>query len=146
MSTSQVKFFRAYFAVDEAAKTYSPIAKHGEIVIPGTFLYSRLDPEKSSDKQKVQSLWLGIESFGFSRMAEISTISANDLQRMINRIAHYLVENKFVPDLGKGFEHAQEEAEHSMKLADRELGTIMLVDRKMEDFGVSENFKTLPKK
>lgn len=142
----QIKFFRVIYTAEETPEKHDPPASTRELAVPGTFLYSKLDPATGGDTEKVRSLWFGTESCGFARLVEVSMVTANEFQRMINRIAHYLVENNMAPDLGTGFELAQEEADHTRKLADREPGTLMVIDRQMNDWGVSETFKTVPRK
>ncbi len=142
----QIKFFRVIFTNEETPEKHNPPATARELAVPGTFLYSKLDPETAGDTEKVRSVWFGTDSEGFARLVEIAMVSANEFQRMINRLAHYLVEHNYAPDLGTGFELAQEEADHTRKLADRELGTVMVIDRQMNKWGVSEAFKTVPRK
>ncbi len=138
----QIKFFRI---IDSDNPDIESTAKDKELAIPGTFLYSKLDPDQSGDTEKVRSLWFGTETEGFGRMAEVSIVTANEFQRMINRLAHYLVEHNYAADLGTAFELAQDEADHTRKLADRDVGTVMVIDRQMNKFGVSEAFKTVPR-
>lgn len=140
-----MKFLRIRYSVDETPDKFNPPALDKEWAIPGTFIFSLLDPKNPHHQNILVNAWLGTETFGFARLAEVAEITPNEYQRVINRLAHYLAENGLARDLEDGFGKASDEAEHTAKLANREIDTVMMVDRVMTPHGVSETFKTVPR-
>ena len=140
-----IKFLQVIFTRDDAPEQYEKPAKNGETAIPAAFLLTKLDPLDSASADKVHNYWLGTESGGFAKMVEVRMISPNEYQRVINRVAHLMVEHGVVADLGIAFERAQDEVEHTQKLAERTVGTLLVIERTMTPHGVSETFKTVPR-
>lgn len=140
-----LRFLRAIFSPEEPPEKFNPAANEHEWLVPGTCIFAMLDPTNPKHKNKLINAWLGTENFGFARMAEVVDITANEYQRIINRLAHYLAENGLARDIDHGFEKATDEVEHTAKLANRDPGSVLIVERAMTPHGVSETFKTVPR-
>lgn len=141
-----MKLFRSMFMEDGTMGRYLPHAEEWELCVPGTCIYRHLDPEDPSTHNQVYSAFLSTETFGFAEWVQVEEITANDYQRLINRLAHHLHENGFVRSLEMGFDIADMELNHGKILANnRPTGTLMAVERRMSKDGVVENFKIIPK-
>ena len=139
-----MKFLRIIFSDQNGPEQFSVPAKEKEWAIPATCIFSQFTPDTPRAADHLVSAWLGSETFGFSRLAEVAEITPKEFQIVINRLAHFLVEQNLARDLDEAFAKATEEADHTAKLANRDVGSILMVDRVMTKHGVSETFKTVP--
>lgn len=139
------KFLRVIFTRDEQPEKYTPAATAREWAVPASFRQGQIDPSDPDAAKDVHNLWLGVESFGHARLVEVAMISENEYQRTMNRIAHFILEQKITADLSAAFDRAQDEMEHTAKLADRELGTVLAIERVLTKHGVSETFQVVPR-
>lgn len=143
--TYNIKFLRALFTREDQPDQYQTPATAKECVVPATFLLTKLDPADPASAAQVHSFWFGTVSGGHARLAEVTMITANEYQRIINRIAHVMVECGAARDLPAAFDLAQFEVEHTQKLADRDVGTVLVIERVMTKHGISDTFKTVPR-
>ncbi len=140
-----MKFLRIYTPSEEKRPPLSPEAKAMEWAVPATCIFSKVDLDSPSAQEKIFNGWMGTESFGYARYVEVSEIQQREFQQAINRLAHHLVEIGLCKDLDEAFAVANDEADHAGKLANREEGTVLAVERKITDYGMTETFMTVPK-
>jgi Family of unknown function (DUF6505) len=120
-------------------------AEDGEWAISGAFLFSEMSPEALTGQHlsAFRGGFLGVPSFGWSTLAQIVEVSAEDRAAAIDLLAHRFVEQLGAPDHQTARRAATEEIDFAISLCDQPAGTLIAVDRRHEDGAVREAFRTL---
>lgn len=127
------------------AFVFSRAAEPGEWAIPGTFLFWErpVDTLIGKERTAFRSGLLGISSFGWSTLATIVEISAEEREAAIAMLAARLLAECGAPDEKAAREAAEAEIAYAMELAEPALGTLVAVHRGMEQGEIVERFRTL---
>ncbi len=120
-------------------------AEPGEWAIPGTFVFATLDAAALSGKPRVafRSGWLGIDSLGWSTLAEVVEATEEERAAAAALLARRLVEQFGAPDIAIASAAAQEEIAFAESLGDHPEGTVIALSRKHENGDIRESFRTL---
>jgi hypothetical protein len=120
-------------------------AEPGEWAVSGAFVFWNRDPATLGQKQRValRSGFLGIDSLGWSTLAIVTEATDVDKQAMIERLAGQLLEKFGAPDLDAARIAAEEEVAFAASLCDHVSGTLLAVQRSVENGEIRERFRTL---
>jgi hypothetical protein len=120
-------------------------AEPGEWAVSGAFVFWNRDPATLGSKQRValRSGLLGIDSFGWSTLAVVTEASEADRQTMIGRLAEQLSAKFGAPDHAAARLAAEEEVAFAASLCDHASGTLLAVQRSVENGEIRERFRTL---
>jgi hypothetical protein len=120
-------------------------AEPGEWAVSGAFVFWNRDPAALGQKQRValRSGFLGIDSLGWSTLAVVTEAADADRQAMVERLAAHLLEKYGAPDLAAARDAAEEEVAFAAALCDHASGTLLAVQRNVENGEIRERFRTL---
>jgi hypothetical protein len=124
---------------------FAPAAEPGEWAVSGSFVFWNADPARLEGKSRAafRSGFLGIESLGWSTLAQIVEASDQDRADMVELLARRLVERFGAPDLKVAAVAAEEEVVFVQSLATQDKDTLVAVHRSYEGDEIRESFRTL---
>jgi hypothetical protein len=140
-----VKLLKTIRADTSDTFVFDTPAEPGEWAISGAWLFANLDPATLSGKPSAafRSGFLGINSFGWSTLAQIVEVSEEQRSMAVERLAARLVEHCGAPDLATARPAAQEEIAFAASLCDHPPGMLIAVSRRYENETIRESFRTL---
>lgn len=120
-------------------------AEPGEWAVAGGFMFWDCAPAELSGKERAafRSGILGIDSFGWSTLAVVAEATDAERDAAIERLAARLVDILGAPDLESARAAAAEEIAYAGELAVHPVNTLVAVERRAEEEGVTERFRTL---
>jgi hypothetical protein len=120
-------------------------AEPGEWAVSGAFVFWNRDMATLGQKQRValRSGFLGIDSLGWSTLAIVTEATEADRRAMVERLAGQLLEKFGAPDLAAARLAAEEEVAFAASLCDHASGTLLAVQRSVENGEIRERFRTL---
>lgn len=120
-------------------------AEAGEWAVSGAFLFSELDLAKLNgpDLAAFRGGFLGVPSLGWSTLAQIVEVTAEDRAIAIDLLARCFVERLDAPDHRAALQAATEEIDFAMSLSEHPAGTLVAVARGDENGAIRETFRTL---
>jgi hypothetical protein len=120
-------------------------AEPGEWAVSGAFVFWNRDPATLGQKQRValRSGFLGVDSLGWSTLAVVTEATEADRQAMVERLAGQLLDKFGAPDVAAGRGAAEEEVAFAASLCDHASGTLLAVQRSVENGEIRERFRTL---
>jgi hypothetical protein len=120
-------------------------AAPGEWAVPGSFVFTNQDPDKLEGKARVafRSGFLGVDSFGWSTLAQIVEATADDRAAAIDLLAQRLMAKFGAPDRATAAAAAAEEIDFAASLCDHAKTTIIAMHRAHADGAIRETFRTL---
>jgi hypothetical protein len=120
-------------------------AEPGEWAVSGVFVFWNRDTAALSQKQRVtlRSGFLGIDSLGWSTLAIVTEATDADRQAMVERLAGQLLDKFGAPDVDAARGAAEEEVAFAASLCDHASGTLLAVQRSVENGEIRERFRTL---
>jgi hypothetical protein len=120
-------------------------AEAGEWAVSGVFLFANLDPVTLTGKPKAafRGGFLGVSSFGWSTLAQIVEVAAEERASAVAQLATRLVEHCGAPDLATATPAAEEEIEFAASLCNHPAGMLIAVSRRHENETIRESFRTL---
>jgi len=140
-----VRFLRALRLDDSDDAVYPRAAKAGEWVVPGTFVYTfgERDPAQldTGERAAFRHGFLGLDSFGWSTLAVVVDMPADDRRRVLERLARHFVEQYGAPDLEAAMVEARNEVEFCESLCTPDVNTVLSLQRDIEDGEVREAFR-----
>jgi hypothetical protein len=120
-------------------------AEPGEWAVSGAFAFWHRDPAMLEGKARVafRSGFLGVESLGWSTLAQIVEASDADRANLVAMLAQQLLRNFGAPDLPSAAAAAEEEVAFAGSLCSQPQDTLIAVHRSYNDGEVRESFRTL---
>jgi hypothetical protein len=124
---------------------FDKAAAPGEWAVSGAFMFANLDPATFSGKARAafRGGFLGIESFGWSTLAQIVEASSEQHSAAVELLAARLIERCGAPDLVTARHAAEEEIAFAASLCDHAAGMLIAVSRRGENAETRESFRTL---
>ena len=124
---------------------FDKAAQPGEWAISGALMFANLDPAALTAKARVafRGGFLGIDSFGWSTLAQIVEASAEQRAAAVEQLAANLVTHCGAPDLLTARPAAEEEIAFAASLCDHPPGMLIAVSRRYENEATCESFRTL---
>lgn len=120
-------------------------AEPGEWAVSGAFAFWGGDPSTLEGKARsaFRGGFLGVESLGWSTLAQIVEASEADRANLVEALATQLVERFGAPDMQTAAVAAEEEVAFAESLCSQPQDTLIAVHRTYEDGNVREAFRTL---
>ncbi len=127
------------------AFVFAAAAEPGEWAVPGAFVFWQSDPEKLTGKARAafRSGLLGIDSLGWSTLAQIVEASEAQQAEAVALLARRLIERFGAPDETAARAAAEEEIAFAASLCNHPPNTLVAVHRTYADGGIRESFRTL---
>ena len=120
-------------------------ADPGEWAVSGAFMFAHADPDALESKSRAafRGGFLGVNSLGWSTLAQIVEASEADRDALVETLARQLYERLGAPDLAAARAAAQEEVAFATSLCDHPGDTLIAVHRTFEDGAIREAFRSL---
>jgi hypothetical protein len=120
-------------------------AEPGEWTVSGAFVFWNRDPATLGQKQRValRSGFLGIDSLGWSTLAIVTEATEAERETMIGRLMEQLLAKFGAPGGAAARLAAEEEVAFAASLCDHASGTLLAVQRSVENGEIRERFRTL---
>jgi hypothetical protein len=124
---------------------FEKAAEAGEWAVSGAFLFANLDPVTLTGRPKAafRGGFLGVSSFGWSTLAQIVEVAAEERATAVAQLATRLIEHCGAPDLATATTAAAEEIEFAASLCNHPAGMLIAVSRRYENETIRESFRTL---
>ena len=123
-------------------------SEEGEWAISGAFEFSNDIKEnlKGKRKQSFSNGFLGLDSFGRSTFVSISSIDEPEKIIIVKKLAELFVQSYGAPDIIKASSVAEEEVNFMIDVcSEHDLGSLLTVFRTLENDGIHEKFRHIPK-
>lgn len=120
-------------------------ATPGEWAVSGAFRFCDQDPAQLSGKARAafRSGFLGVQSWGWSTLAQIVPATEADCQVLIELLARQLLDRFGAPDLAIARTAAEEEVTFAQSLCAHPVSSLIAVHRSAGDGEVHEVFRKL---
>ena len=120
-------------------------AEPGDWAVSGAFRFCDRDPAKLSgkDRSAFRSGFLGVQSWGWSTLAQIVPATEDDRRTLVELLARQLVERFGAPDLEAARLAAEEEVAFAQSLCTHPISVLIAVHRSAGDGEVRESFRRL---
>jgi Family of unknown function (DUF6505) len=120
-------------------------AEPGDWAVSGAFRFCDRDPAKLSGKERsaFRSGFLGVQSWGWSTLAQIVHATEDDRRAVVEQLASRLVERFGAPDLASARFAAEEEVAFAQSLCAYPISALIAVHRSASDGEVRESFRRL---
>ena len=120
-------------------------AEPGDWAVSGVFRFCDRDPAELSgkDRSAFRSGFLGVQSWGWSTLAQIVHATEDDRRTVVELLARQLVERLGAPDLATALLAAEEEVAFAQSLCAHPISTLIAVHRSASDGDVRESFRRL---
>ena len=117
----------------------------GEWAVSGAFRFCDQDPAKLGGKARAafRSGFLGVQSWGWSTLAQIVPATEDDCQALIEILARQLVDRFGAPDIAIARTAAEEEVTFAQSLCTHPISSLIAVHRSARDGEVHEAFRRL---
>jgi hypothetical protein len=120
-------------------------AEPGEWAVSGTFMFAGADAKSLEGKARsaFRAGFLGVESFGWSTLAQIVEASEQERAALVNALAQKLIAYLGAPDVASARAAAEEEVAFVESLCHHPHDMLIAVHRSVEDGDIREAFRTL---
>ncbi|WP_128970723.1 DUF6505 family protein [Bradyrhizobium tropiciagri] len=120
-------------------------AEPGDWAVSGAFRFCDQDPAKLSgkDRSAFRSGFLGVQSWGWSTLAQIVPATEDERRALVELLAKQLVQRFGAPDLATAHLAAEEEVAFVQSLCTHPVSTLIAVHRSAGDGEVRESFRRL---
>lgn len=117
----------------------------GEWAVSGAFRFCDQDPAKLSGKARAafRSGFLGVQSWGWSTLAQVVPATEDDCRVLIELLARQLVDRFGAPDMAIARTAAEEEVTFAQSLCSHPVSSLIAVHRSTDDGDVHESFRKL---
>ena len=124
---------------------FDPAAEPGEWAVSGSFIFWDADPETLGPKQRaaLRAGFLGLSSFGWSTLCTVTPVNAEERAAIVEDLAARLMQAFGAPSMDEARAAAEEEIAFAEGLCDHPEGTVLAVQRRIEDGEIRERFRTL---
>ena len=120
----------------------------GEWAISGAFEFSE-DTNASLSSKRRQAFsngFLGLATYGRATLVSVSQLTLNDKDTLVSNLSEFFVDKYGAPNIKAAKPVAEEEIDFMINLCtEHEIGTLLTVNRTMENDGIHEKFRHLPK-
>ncbi|MHC2335398.1 DUF6505 family protein [Bradyrhizobium sp. USDA 4454] len=120
-------------------------AEPGDWAVSGAFRFCDQDPAKLGGKARsaFRSGFLGVQSWGWSTLAQIVPASEDDRLALVELLAKQLVEQFAAPDAATAHLAAEDEVAFAQSLCTHPVSTLIAVHRSVNDSELRESFRRL---
>jgi Family of unknown function (DUF6505) len=140
-----VKLLRTIRLDPSDAFVFEQAAEPGEWAVTGAFVFSHDDLAKLEGKARAafRAGFLGVQSLGWSTLAQIVEASDDDRFAAVDTLAKQLVTHFGAPTIGDAVAAAEEEFEFAASLCNHPHDTLVAMHRSFDDGEIRERFRTL---
>jgi hypothetical protein len=140
-----VKLLRTIRLDPSDAFVFEQAAEPGEWAVSGAFVFWHGNPQMLEGKQRAafRGGMLGIDTLGWSTLAQIVEASDREQEEAVNLLARRLMERFGAPDRAAARAAAEEEIAFAASLCNHPLDTLVAVHRSYADGAIRESFRTL---
>jgi len=120
-------------------------AEPGEWAVSGAFRFWDCDSAKLESKARAafRGGFLGVQSWGWSTLAQIVPATEDDCRSLVDLLARQLVDRFGAPDMATAMTAAEEEVAFSQSLCTHPVSSLIAVHRASSDGEVRESFRRL---
>lgn len=120
-------------------------AEPGEWAVSGAFRFWNRGGGKLEGKERAafRGGFLGVQSWGWSTLAQIVPATEEDYRSLVNLLARQLVDRFGAPDMATAKTAAEEEVAFSQSLCSHPISSLIAVHRTANDGEVREAFRRL---
>jgi hypothetical protein len=120
-------------------------AEPGEWAVPGAFAFATMDVASLEGKKRAafRSGFLGIDTLGWSTLAQVVEASEDDRAAAVALLAHRLVERFGAPGLDAAKAAAEEEIAFAASISNHPKGMLVALARRHDAGDIRETFRTL---
>ncbi len=124
---------------------FTHAAEPGEWAVTGSFLFLDADPAALQGKERAafRAGFAGVASLGFSTLVVVSEATQDERDAAVEALAAGIHERLGAPDRDAARAAAREEIDFAASLCDHPVGTLIALQRTLEDGQVRERFRTL---
>jgi hypothetical protein len=124
---------------------FSPAAEAGEWAVSGSFLFFDADAERLSPKERaaLRAGFLGVTSFGWSTLVVVTPVTEEERVGAVESLARFIHDKLGAPTMDDARAAAEEEIAFAASICDHPEGTVLAVQRSVEDGEIRERFRTL---
>lgn len=124
---------------------FARAAEPGEWAVSGAFVFWDCDSATLEPKERtaLRSGLLGVDSLGWSTLVVVTEATDADRMAVIERLAQQLVAHFGAPDMEAARAAAEGEVAFAASLCDHDAGTLLAVQRSVENGEIRERFRTL---
>ena len=143
-----VKLLKTVRADPSDTFVFDKAAEPGEWAVSGAFMFAGRDPATFSGRARAafRAGFLGVDSFGWSTLARVVEVSAEDRAAAVELLAARLVQHFGAPDVATARPAAEEELAFAASLCDHPAETLVALARGCADGVTREAFRTLHSK
>jgi hypothetical protein len=140
-----VKLLRTIALDPSDTFVFDVAAEPGDWAVSGAFRFCDRNPAELSgkDRSAFRSGFLGVQSWGWSTLAQIVHATEDDRRALVELLSRQLVERFGAPDLATARLAAEEEVVFAQSLCTHPIGTLIAVHRSVSDGDVRESFRRL---
>jgi hypothetical protein len=140
-----VKLLRTIALDPSDTFVFDVAAVSSEWAVSGAFRFCDQDPAKLSGKARAafRSGFLGVQSWGWSTLAQIVPATEDDCRALIELLARQLVDRFGAPDIATARTAAEEEVAFAQSLCIHPISSLIAVQRSASDGEVREAFRRL---
>ena len=140
-----MKLLRTIRFDESDTRVFPHAAMPGEWAVPGTFVFADSDPAQLGrrERQAFANGFLGLSTFGWSTLASVATLSAEDYEAVVESLAAHLREEYGAPDAATARTAAREEIDYAASLCDQPINTLLSLSRFVEGDAVREQFRVV---
>jgi hypothetical protein len=123
-------------------------ADEGEWALVGTFCFAGLNEAEITGKvkQAFSNGFLGLQSMGFSTLVSVVTLKPGDIDKIEALLCEIFLTEFGAPDKGAAMSAVTQEIAFMAELcSDHKTGTLLAIQRSLDDDGIRESFRSLPK-
>jgi hypothetical protein len=120
-------------------------AEPGDWAVSGAFRFCDRDAAKLSgkDRSAFRSGFLGVQSWGWSTLAQIVHATEDDRRAVVELLAKQLIDRFGAPNLATARLAAEEEVAFAQSLCTHPISALLAVHRSVSDGDVRESFRRL---
>ena len=124
---------------------FSPAAEAGEWAVSGSFLFFDADFDALAPKERaaLRAGFLGLASFGWSTLVVVTPVTQEERASAVAGLARFIHEKLGAPTMEDAYAAAEEEIAFAASICDHPEGTVLAVQRSVEDGEIRERFRTL---
>ena len=124
---------------------FAKAANPSEWAVSGSFLFFDCDLDALAPKERaaLRAGFLGISSFGWSTLCVVTPITEAERAGAVESLAHFIQEQMGAPSLEAARAAAEDEIAFAASICDHAEGTVLAVQRGVEDGEIRERFRTL---
>ncbi|MBL94593.1 MAG: hypothetical protein CFH06_01023 [Alphaproteobacteria bacterium MarineAlpha3_Bin5] len=140
-----MKLARVIHLDDSDANVFSNSAAAGEWAITGTFAFVDTDLNTFSRKELLgfKEGWLGLSSFGYATLVEVTTMKDSELDSVCRGLATHIYEKYNAPGILTALDAAKNEIKDMGVICQHSEGTLLSIKREISEKEIKEEVRVI---